>query len=229
MVVEQGSFWKGGPQAFDELIHVESVSEDFVTVQGRQIPRETFLLMYQPVSDNEVGSFFRVVQGKIERGTEHSVGFDVFFTGESSYWDRKAKAFVPNPVGDIWVGDRAILLKTSVRTEMSPDLAAIMKEKSGLSTQGLELKAGVIDADYREEWGVVARFPMTFEHHFNPAENKFLTYRDTDWQPFEVKVGMKIAQFIIIRKVETKLVFGPKGEIVTKNAKRTGGFGSTGV
>src|SRR4051812_33587591 len=86
---------------------------------------------------------FRLITGKIEKATRHSAAFDLFYSGDQP----------------LILTDTPVAIPTNVRTIFSPGLAAIIKEKSGLALQGIELKGGVIDADYRDEWKVIARCP----------------------------------------------------------------------
>lgn len=98
------------------------------------------------------------------------------------------------------------LFKLGFATEFSHGYVGIIKDKSGLAIKdGLTVLAGVIDAGFRGEWGVILL--------------------NTSQKPYQVKKGDKIAQVIFqkIEKIEVeevkKLSFHPRGE---------GGFGSTG-
>lgn len=130
--------------------------------------------------------WFRLLNGRIERGTVHSAAFDLFAEEE------------------VTVGNVPVAVATGVKTEFSPSLVAIIKEKSGLALKGIEVKAGVIDSDYRDEWKVVLRYP---------------------YGKWDVKIGDKIAQFLLVEVPDVQL-FG--SGIVLKNVDRQGGFGSTG-
>lgn len=159
-------------------------------------------------------SYFKLLTGRIERATRHSAAFDLFYSGDKR----------------IWIGDQPILLPTGVTTEFSPDLVAIMKEKSGLSLKGLEVKAGVIDADYRGEWGVLVRNPIwvqDFEMDANgiPIIGTAHMILNQNWKPFPVDPGMKIAQFLLVN-VPTIEFIG--AGISQRDSIRDGGFGSTG-
>ena len=79
--------------------------------------------------------------------------------------------------------------------------------RSGLALKHfIDVGAGVIDSDYRGEVKV-----LLFNH--GPTD-------------FEVKTGDRIAQIIIEKIAETKLV---KIESLTTTNRGEGGFGSTGV
>jgi dUTPase len=152
---------------------------------------------------------FGLVTGRIEKATRHSAAFDVFYAGTEP----------------LLIGDKPIIIPTGVRTEFSHDLVAVIKEKSGLAVKGVELKAGVIDADYRDEWGVVARYPI--------PENELLSWffwNEKTPQPkhFRVNPGDKVAQFLLLELPKVDLVWGPNATVIYKDEERVGGFGSTG-
>ncbi len=156
------------------------------------------------------GSAFELTKGKIERGTKESGAFDLFYTGER-----------------ILVGDKPTPLPTGVFTRFTKDLRCIIKERSGLGIKGLEVKAGVIDADFQKEWKVIVRFPVCFIYEWNEAGTAQVARVDPNWAPFEVKPGDKIAQFLICKIPEVTLIAMPTAEIVLSDAIRVGGFGST--
>lgn len=143
--------------------------------------------------------FFKLVKGYIEKGTKDSAAFDLFYASDR----------------ELVIGDAICKVPTGVFTEFSPGLVCIMKEKSGYSTQGLEVKAGVIDADYRDQWFVMCRK--------RPVKTGF-----PDDQQFVLKPGMKIAQFLIIKLPDVHLVAEGDAKIHFKDGTRTGGYGSTG-
>ncbi len=143
--------------------------------------------------------WFKLVEGKIEKATRGSAAFDLFATE------------------DVLVGDEAVAVKTGVKTEFHPGLVAIIKEKSGLALKGVEVKAGVIDSDYRDEWKVLLRFPQKLNWKCAPIEHIE--------QTINIQKGMKIAQAILFELPTIELM----GEGITiKDEVREGGFGSTG-
>lgn len=163
-------------------------------------------------SGYEVKPFFRLMSGKIERATKDSGAFDLFYAGDEP----------------ILIGDKAVLLKTGVRSEFSPGHLAIMKERSGLGLKGLEIKAGVIDADYRGEWGVVMRYPVRFSHEIDPATNKLVIQIDPEWKPFVVNPGDKIAQFVLIETAKLDMINGGGHFNFLDDVRGERGFGSSG-
>ncbi len=151
------------------------------------------------------------MSGKIERATAHSAAFDLF-----------SAATEP-----IFVGDAPVLIPTGVSSEFSPGWVAIMKERSGLGLKGLELKAGVIDADYRGFWGVVARYPVRWIHTMNPATNRFDVTPDPEWQPFAIHPGDKLAQFLLIEVAKLEMVNGGGEMNFGCDVRGERGFGSS--
>ncbi len=70
------------------------------------------------------------------------------------------------------------------------------------------MKAGVIDGDYPDEWMVILK---------NAGD-----------QDFTITPGMKICQVLLMDLPKLDMQAAAGAEIALKNAKRTGGFGSTG-
>ncbi len=90
--------------------------------------------------------------------------------------------------------------------EFEPGYVCLVWDRSGLAAkQGLTNLAGVIDADYRGEYGVVVL-------NTSPAS-------------VEVKQGDRIAQLLIqpVQRVDVQVV-----EELSDTSRQSGGFGSTG-
>lgn len=82
--------------------------------------------------------------------------------------------------------------------------------RSGLAVKyGIDTGAGVIDSDYRGEIRVIM---------FNNGDH-----------PFEVSVGARIAQLIIIKIHESSNMVVNHVATLTKTARSDSGFGSTGI
>ena len=126
------------------------------------------------------------------RGTEDSVGLDLY----------TPRAFSVN-------GTQHTLIKLGIKTRFNRGWAAIIKDRSGVALKhGITVLAGVIDPDYRDEWGVVLynKNPNLSEHH-----------------TFEV--NERIAQVIF-----TPVWMGDFTQVdkIEGETARVGGFGSTG-
>jgi len=95
-----------------------------------------------------------------------------------------------------------LLIPVPLNIKWAPDddFQAIFKEKSGLAKRGIEIKAGVIDADYQDAWIVLVRH--------------------TGWGPIQLKAGKAICQMLV------RPVFHPS-DLEVKEVVRQGGFGST--
>ena len=99
------------------------------------------------------------------------------------------------------------LVKTGISIQFPTGLYARIAPRSGLALKRfIDVGAGVVDADYRGEVGVVL---------FNHGD-----------QDFEVKMGDRIAQ-LILEKISTPAVEEVSG--LDDTVRGSGGFGSTGI
>lgn len=125
-----------------------------------------------------------------KKGSPHSAGFDL-----SSAQDTVIKA-----------GARG-LVKTDISIACPPGTYARIAPRSGLAVKkGIDVGAGVVDADYRGPVGVVL---------FNFGEEDFV-----------VKQGDRIAQLIL---EQVCMVDAIQVEELDETVRGAGGFGSTGV
>lgn len=152
---------------------------------------------------------FTLLTGKIYRATEDSAAFDLYYDGKE----------------DLVIVDQPIAIPTGVRTSFRPGFVCIIKEKSGLALKGIELHGGVIDADYRDEWKVIARNPLWYES----VNTNSVVRPNTSWQPFVVKPGMRIAQFLIVQLPRIRMKAEEGATIELSSEVRKGGLGSTGL
>ena len=98
-------------------------------------------------------------------------------------------------------------MKTRISIQFPIGLYARIAPRSGLALKKfINVGAGVVDADYRGEVGVVL---------FNHGD-----------QDFEVKMGDRIAQ-LILEKISTPAVEEVSG--LDDTVRGSGGFGSTGI
>jgi dUTP pyrophosphatase len=156
----------------------------------------------------------------LERGTPESACFDILANED----------IVIPPYTTVKV-------KTGIYTEFPIPYVAIMKEKSGLANKGLSIKGGVIDSDYRGEWGVMVRYepPMydVFRYYMllqlaNPDPQQFKTLEKRVHYP--INKGDKLTQVLFVVSfachVDQKLV----NSVSELNSSVRGdkGFGSTG-
>lgn len=104
-------------------------------------------------------------------------------------------------------GQRA-LIKTDLAIAVPPGTYARIAPRSGLAyKKGIDVGAGVIDADYRGPVGVIL---------FNHGQDDF-----------EIKVGDRIAQLILEQIVLPDVM--ETNELPEMGLRGEGGFGSTGV
>ena len=118
----------------------------------------------------------RLVSGKIEKGTVEAAGFDLFYAGAEP----------------LLIGDSVVKVPTGVRTVIAEGYCAVVREKSGLASQGIESKGGLIDSDYRGEWIVMLRKPIDRQWVETPCHDFMLTEPE-GWTPFVLEPGMKVA------------------------------------
>ncbi len=134
-----------------------------------------------------------------KRGSALSAGFDLCASTD---------AVVPgsrtDDEGRVVIG-RA-LIPTGLAVAIPTGLYGRVAPRSGLAVKhGIDVGAGVVDADYRDEVRVVL---------FNFGS-----------EPFEIKVGDRIAQLVFERIADPRIV-----EVdVLSGSDRGGGFGSTGL
>lgn len=97
------------------------------------------------------------------------------------------------------------VIPTGIAMEFPAEYGGIIADRSGLAVRGLTTFAGVVDPGYRGEIRVVASY-------FGK-------------EPLTIKVGDRIAQMRIVRRIEAEFV--EAGEI--EETERSGrGFGSSG-
>lgn len=127
--------------------------------------------------------------------------------------DAKLPERAHNSAGyDLFACDRMLLgpgdvklIPVGIAVEFPPGYAALIWDRSGMGRKGIHRFAGVIDADYRGNWGVILC-------NHTPL-------------PHRIEVGDKIAQ-VVFQKVES----WPIEEVteLSDTARGEGGWGSTG-
>jgi dUTP pyrophosphatase len=97
------------------------------------------------------------------------------------------------------------VIPTGIAMEFPPEYGGIISDRSGLAVRGLTTFAGVVDPGYRGEIRVVASY-------FGK-------------EPLVIKVGDRIAQMRIVRRIEVEFV---ETEEIEDTARAAHGFGSSG-
>ncbi len=132
-----------------------------------------------------------LLRGRLRKSTNRAAGYDLFSTVD-----------ILIPIGG------TVSIPTGVVTTMRADIAAVIKDRSGLAKRdNLTTFAGLIDSDYDKEWEVILHNAGKY--------------------PFKVNVGDRIAQVIFVQRFDAVAI--GEGVIETETTKREGGFGSTGV
>jgi dUTP pyrophosphatase len=117
-------------------------------------------------------------------------------------WDLYCSEYIFIPVGKI------MPVRIGIKTAIERGYAAIIKEKSGLAKDGVEVHGGVIDSGYRGEWLVLVK---------NNTESPLCFYQ-----------GQKVAQFILIKNESAIMVAVDEEEQLGDSVRGVNGFGSTG-
>lgn len=149
------------------------------------------------------------------RATDGSAGYDLYSTEDYTlgYGERK-------------------LFKTNIVLEIPKGIYGRIAPRSGLALkQGLDVMAGVIDSDYRNDIGVILinlkkewLEDETFNKSMSLILKREITGPSLEEQNIEIKKGDKIAQIIF----EPCLYFNfVQGQELTETERGLGGFGST--
>lgn len=96
---------------------------------------------------------------------------------------------------------------TGISMEIPFGYGGSIQSRSGLSGKYIDHKAGIIDSDYRGNIDV-------------------MLHNDDNESPFEISVGMRIAQILIIPVPHVTFI---EDETLSESTRGAGGFGSTGV
>lgn len=132
--------------------------------------------------------------GELSKASPDSAGYDL-------------RAAITNDI--ILNPDEYILIPLGISTQLPSNMEAQIRARSGLALRngiGLVNGVGTIDADYRDEWGVVLH---------NCSKKNFIIHR-----------GDRIAQ-VVFNLLPPDLELIPS--IALKASKRKGGYGSSGV
>lgn len=98
------------------------------------------------------------------------------------------------------------LFKTGISVEFPPGHVMLVKDRSGLAVkQGITTMAGVIDPDYRGDYGVVLL--------------------NTSQEPVKIEKGERIAQMILMPIIHAQI---EEVKDLNTSQRDEGGFGSSG-
>lgn len=108
-------------------------------------------------------------QAKIPTKAYHSAGYDLY----------------PAMAGVIKAGEQ-VMIPLGFATEFPSGYAAIIDDRSGTGNKGISHMAGVIDSDYRGEWGVILRNFATTDFVYGPekavAQVLFVQVEAPNWE-----------------------------------------------
>lgn len=137
-----------------------------------------------------------------------------------------AAAFDVRSAEDVvfWPG-RLVAVSTGIYSQFPPSLAAVLKfERGGLGMKGFEIKAGLVDSDYRGEWKVLLKWNPPIPEP--PLDNQKVA--EFYQQRMRINKGDRIAQVFFMNRPEIELEYVEKESLVS-TARGEGCFGSTGV
>jgi dUTP pyrophosphatase len=121
------------------------------------------------------------------RGTPYSAGYDLY-----------------TPCDFTLPPQQTTLVKIGVKMEIPEGFYGRIAPRSSLGVKGIDVFAGVVDSDYRDEIGVVL---------YNSTSRMFVC-----------KKGDRIAQLIVEKHYSPEIQMTD----ILYNTERVGGFGSTG-
>lgn len=107
---------------------------------------------------------------------------------------------------DIIYPHGTVIIPTGIAVEIPEGYEGVVRGRSGLASKGIQAHLGTIDNAYRGDVGIIIT--------------------NTSNTPFEVKAGMRLAQFTIKPVYKIQLI---EAETLTNTERATSGFGSSGV
>lgn len=140
------------------------------------------------------------------RATRWSAGYDLYWSGEAHI--SNSLEDTPHPSMTLYSDDK-MLVPTGWAVEIPEGHVGLLKERSSLAKQGVYVRAGVIDSDYRGEIMVLLSSGMLREYGV-----------------VTLSPGQRIAQLLVLPCHLAESVEVPA---LSDTVRGTGGFGSTGV
>ena len=144
-----------------------------------------------------------------QRATEQSAGYDIF-APDNVWIEPGAQQLVklnivwsPTFIPPVWTFENSVSVVQTFGVNNCGGFFAKVFDKSGLAVKKrFNTRAGVIDSDYPDEWGLVC---------VNEGDSVF-----------ELPAGKAICQFVLLPYLVAEDCLNPE------TVKRVGGFGSTG-
>lgn len=129
---------------------------------------------------------------------------------------------------DQWIyPGQTVVIPLGIAVAIPEGYALVLKERSGLATKGIDIKAGVIDNPYRGELGAVVRwFPPEGMKTFGPgeSESEMCTYTN---EHFAIAIGDKICQGKLEKTSPSVAII--EVDELDDTDRGASGFGSTGT
>ena len=109
-----------------------------------------------------------------------------------------------------------VKVDTGIAIRVPKGYVGLIKEKSGLSLQGIEVKAGVLDEGYSDSVSVVLYMSDGYELDGKKRKSN---------EPKTFKAGQKIAQLVVVPVSLGEII---EVDELPESERGTGGWGSTG-
>ncbi len=151
-----------------------------------------------------------------------------FFVGDGGFLPTKAteEAYcwdIYTPESVLICPGEQKLVKTMLFSDLGRGWGAVIKDRSGLANKRFHTHGGVIDSDYRKEWGVILENTSTLPMTFNPGDRIAQFKREINWD-----LVKSLPQFCGMLAEEPMVQVDSLGCLEVRG-NRVGGFGSTGA
>lgn len=148
-----------------------------------------------------------------------------FGTPEAAGYDLVSSQSITLAFGEIKI------VPVDLRTSFPNYKAVLFYEKSGMALKGFDCKGGLIDSDYRKEYGVLLRYLPSFRLRSDGTiELGSVMKPDGTFQRSEetlhLPAGTKLCNMLVFQN-DTRFVEWVKVEAL-QESQRLGGYGSTG-
>jgi deoxyuridine 5'-triphosphate nucleotidohydrolase len=118
-----------------------------------------------------------------------------------------------------------VLVKTDLVTAFHKSLGAFIKSRSGFAFKGVDACGGVIDAGYRETWGIILDNARCVKDSLEVEIDGKKEIKRGIW----VRKGDRIAQAIFLPTINVETVRVASEDQLPSSKRGKNGFGSSGV
>lgn len=150
--------------------------------------------------------FFSTVGGQLSRGSAEAAGMDIRCSEDFTLPPARTVGY---PNENDRVEPTVVKVKTGLHIEVPTGYVGILRERSGLGSKGIAVRAGVIDSDYRGEVVVCLQNLSSISHSF--------------------KKGDRIAQLVVQPYLQCEGILVTNVEELSGSERGSKGFGSSGL